>query len=169
MHRSNHTLYALFALFFVPFFLACALYFSTYHPHTTNQGHLLSPTLQADMLETTHAERTWKLIYLAPKTCTETCLEDLHQLDNIWRSMRKNQPRIQPLVLSPGTVSLSHFPQIRYQSVPKVIKRAQKQAPNAFVFIADPLNNLIMAYTHPTWPKALFGDLKKLLHISQIG
>lgn len=170
MKKCNRPLYLLLAMGCLPFILACALYFGPYTPNTTNQGHLLTPPLAANFvakakITPTPPKKTWKVFYI----CEKYCQKDQEKLDKVWRLLGKNKLRVAPIVLVKKEVDTQPLYHLVYQTLPTAILQAKKAHPHAFLFISDPLDNLIMAYDQPTWPKAMYSDLKKLLRASQIG
>ena len=106
MSQSKKTLYWLIASFSLPILIAFGLYFSHYHPSTTNKGHLIMPPERASFLTngtfigTTPKKKSWKIVYLEPKKCSFACQNDLKRLEHIWALMGAHQERVDPIVLS---------------------------------------------------------------------
>lgn len=160
--------------------------------NTTNYGEFISPArpLPAlSLVNTSEPDKVrdlqgkWTLVHFVGDECTEECKNLLFSLNQIEAAMGKNSLRVQRAViaLQPDTVNtvLSKYPDLwRIQldgkdktSFIDQFKYNEVVDPTTadYIYIVDPLGNLMMRYAPGFDPYGVLRDLRKLLKGSQIG
>ncbi|MGB6976186.1 MAG: SCO family protein [Gammaproteobacteria bacterium] len=199
MHKStSKTIWlaaAIILTFLIPLVLAGWCYT---HPQeltwgTVNRGTLLQPTqnLAALQLSTINGQPFtdqqvhghWWLIYVAPYGCDKSCQTHLYDLHQIRIATGKDRTRVARALISFTTDApidrllqaahddtqhlLANKQQFRQalQSLPSTTLALQQ----GYLYLVDPLGNLVLGYTPNAKPQDLLKDLQRLLRISQIG
>ncbi len=195
--RPVLTVAIIFLLFFGPLVAAWILYESgkTIGEGTTNHGQLIQPPRNLYDLNLTDTDgialqqpfhRHWVLLYVTPNTCNQDCQKDLYYMRQIWIAVNKNSYRVQRAILTfvgnTSDVHLSQLLQTDFKGTQHVIADKQQFAKvmaglpstdlalnSGYLYLVDPLGNIMMAYAPGTNPSGILKDLEKLLRISQIG
>lgn len=189
--KSRGALIALAALFFLPLLGSFWLYYiGGWRPAgSTNNGELISPVRQLSEIRLQKLDGTpldaesfsgkWTFVYIDAGNCDETCrnalwairqtrlllAQDMDRVNRVFVAetaccdrefLAAEHPGLQVVEPSPlgGAASLAVFP--REAGVP-------------YVYIVDPLGNLIMRFDTRQNPKGLLVDIEKLLKLSHIG
>lgn len=176
--RGLRTMLGLAALFFVPLFLAFALYYGGgWRPaQSTNHGVLLARPIQ---VTSPWPEAKWTLVQTADGRCSETCLESLHYTRQTWLSLAKELDRVQRVLIAPADccdadfLAQQHPGLIRLDPADRataaLLAALPAGVPDRTIWLVDPLGNLIMHFDTRDNPKGMLADLKKLLNLSHIG
>ncbi|MCW5588743.1 MAG: SCO family protein [Legionellales bacterium] len=187
----------LLLLFIGPMIAAWSLYRSggEFIEDTVNRGTLIQPpavlqnltlkTVNGFSVNPNYLQGKWLLLYVTPAQCSQTCLDNLKNLQSIVRALGKDQNRVQRVIITPSTIDSVQnneaiakvFPDTIQASVNPVawknfiaqIKVKSFNPNQAHVFIADPLKNIMLTYQDNTKPRPIYQDLKRLLQVSQIG
>ncbi len=181
--NNRNTLIIFVLVFLLPVVLAWfALQGDWFNKSATNKGELLSPVIEMPEL-LRGDEPTWRLMYVMPSACDETCKNAIYSLNQVWIAAGKEQDRIVPTVLhlpdsdAAAVESLAdenHFALIKAESdyLDKVFKKQSVSG----IFIADTLGNVILRYPLSTEQQQavlksrdILADLRKLLKLSRIG
>lgn len=186
--KSKRLLYALLLLFICPLLLA-SLLFNTHQDwfkqHTMHQGHLVIPsvTITPDSIITTSHntlaphffQGKWSLMYLSDHACQQQCTTWLYVLQQIKKATGKHQHHIQNVFLGLSTSLPAERDQHKlsqttwlttglenYQSL------YQGDAMHGQIYLIDPRGNMMMRYPLSTKPKAILGDLQRLLKVNKM-
>jgi len=180
-------------LFLAPLSFAFWLYYgSSWRPLLrTNHGELIDPARPLPRVSlplvggTGGASATllagkWSLVVLGagPAGCDATCQENLVYARQTWLSLGKFVPRAQRVLVGGAGCCDVAYLQREHAGLLTVAGASPEGAlvlqafplPSAhFIYIVDPLGNLMMRYDARSDPKGLREDLKKLLDLSHIG
>jgi cytochrome oxidase Cu insertion factor (SCO1/SenC/PrrC family) len=160
---------------------------------TTNHGTLLQPTQNLTALQLTtlngqpftaqQAHGVWWLIYLAPANCNKACQTHLFDMRQIRTATGKDRTRIaRALITFTPDPQIDHLLQSAHDETQHLLANKQQfnqalqvlpSTPLAlqqgYLYLVDPLGNLVLGYPPQTNPEDLLKDLQRLLRISQIG
>jgi len=180
--------FLMLGLFFLgPLVLAFIVYYGfDWRPAgSTEHGELLSPPVvltDADLGDERGGEvpkfrRKWSLIVLMDDGCDETCQAVLYETRQVRKALSRERDRTQRVMLIAGefdraTVELQHPDLIILTSddpVAREIGASLEGLEREFIYLADPLGNLMMRFPRDTTMKEIHTDLKKLLKLSRIG
>jgi len=171
--RPILTLFALVAIFTIPYFAALWLFHHNKSQlATTNKGTLVSPPL--NFMNFYPQTRKWTLILFQPNACGSNCEKRLHNLQQVHKLTGKDQQRINLRLLSFISLKQLDTKQLlisrkNYRRLIASNKNINFATNRGTIFIVDPHGNLMMAYQPNTKPMNIFKDLKQLLKVSQIG
>lgn len=192
--RGRRQLVAIWLLFLAPMVAAWLVwqYISTTGVSaTSNAGELIVPARPLTAFESHDADGAafglpqlrgrWTYVVLSPTgDCDQRCLDQLHLARQTHKSINKDMPRVQRLLVFASTPSAelvdrlsTQHPGLHIVSGARGLVEQFGVAPwlgdgSAF-FLLDPHANWMMAYTLDVDPKGLRRDLRRLLKISQIG
>jgi cytochrome oxidase Cu insertion factor (SCO1/SenC/PrrC family) len=180
--------FLMLGLFFLgPLVLAFIIYYGfDWRPAgSTEHGELLSPPVvltDADLGDERGGEvpkfrRKWSLIVLMDDGCDETCQAVLYETRQVRKALSRERDRTQRVMLISGefdraTVELQHPDLIILTSddpVTREIEASLAGLEREFIYLVDPLGNLMMRFPRDTTMKEIHTDLKKLLKLSRIG
>jgi len=176
--RGIRTLLGLAALFFVPLFIAFALYYGGgWRPaQSTNHGVLLADPVT---LEAPWAADKWTLLLVSPGACGDLCREALHKTRQTHLLLAQDFDRVQRVLLAPGDCCAAGFLESEHPGI--LLLDPADEAGRALlaalprgdvagtIYLVDPLGNVIMTFDSRADPKGLLTDLKKLLRLSHVG
>lgn len=183
-------LVALFAVFFLPIFLAWALNveLSRWLPFgRTNHGQLIQPAQRFDASTLTRVDGApidetllsgkWTLVYIEPSACMAECDRAAYRMRQSRYAMGKDMERVQRLVVSPRPFAkdaagklLAYDPSLTVVAAgPEWIQGPRPAKGQAEIYLVDPQGYLVMWYRADADPTGLIKDLKRLLKISKIG
>ena len=160
---------------------------------TSNYGTLISPPVLLENYSLTDPNNLdredalygkWSMIFVA-ETCEKVCMENVYRMRQIHIGIGKHSLRVQK-VLFLTEQNLNELSELlvnyRGQKVMRVETSAQGVLLNKFsldntvnpiksgyIYISDPLGNLMMSYPADINPQGILKDLKKLLRASRIG
>lgn len=192
--RSRRQLWLLIAIFFAPLGTAFLLYYGLegWRPAgSTNQGELFQPARALPVFElptpegTTFANESlrgkWNLIYIGDGQCGQRCRDALVLMRQSRLALNEDLPRVQRIFLTTGHCCDQAYLQSEHPGLLvaqadatgqllRVFPGAPVSGPEAgYIYIVDPLGNLMMRYSPQAPRKALLEDLEKLLKLSHIG
>jgi hypothetical protein len=195
--RSRWTLVGVGALFVGPLLLAWMLFGTRelwWSGATGNYGELVTParpvqlrglaTFTHDPLDERLLQGHWTLVILGHDPRDARCRESLYITRQVRTALEKDQSRIQRLLvltkwppaavraelaridpaLVVATASAGSLARIREELAP-----GTDEAVQGFVYLVDPLGNLMMRYPEGADGKRMLKDLRRLLKVSQIG
>ena len=199
-HKKNNriTIIAFLALFTLPVIIAWTAYFSGWFDSvdTTNKGEWVVPILSFEDYSPVYSDgtavalepgETWKLIMPAKvsecqidDTDTE-CLINLYLLGQTHMALGKDNERLERILYN-GTANYTEEQlktlKERFLDM-KVVNNASgtaKSLPDNYIYIIDPVGNIILRYPFVTKQEDVFlkgkdilKDLKKLLKLSRLG
>lgn len=182
--RNRLVLLGLFALFFVPIALAMLLNASGVRPAPDRaKGELLQPPV--DLRDATlartdgtaypwnPAQRTWRIVALAPASCGAACAEVGRQLDVVWELFGKDADRADVLWLCPGatcsppasTARIATLRTLRDAPALRAIAPADSPAGGVPVLVVDPYGFVVLRYPAGFDPADLRTDVARLLKV----
>lgn len=192
--RSRRLLLLLAALFLVPVAASFYLYYASgWRPDgRVNHGELIVPprALPALSLVTATGEGTdaeflrgqWSLLYLGPGACDERCRSALYTIRQVRLALGDKMDRVQRVFLYTGECCEQPFFATEHASLVAARvdsdagERMLREFPHertaaaaGWIYVVDPLGNLMMSYPPQAEPKGLIQDLKRLLKLSHIG
>lgn len=189
--KSQRTLLVLFAIFVVPL-LAAAIMFTMRGQWSLTKpishGHLIHPAQPVHQFEFLSLENIahtkeflqdkWTFVLYVPTSCNLECEAALFKLRQSIRATGKDVNRLQYLLLSESSTAPEVSKEVQ-QRHPKLLIgqlinwqtdiEKQESLETGFVYLIDPLGNLMMRYDSSATSKGLLKDLKKLLRVSKIG
>jgi len=134
--------------------------------------------------------RPWLMIYLGSGSCNDVCQRRLYYLRQLHTALGKNSRRVQRYYVETrpsdtdsgldnklSALIASEFPKLKiafsgYDPIVSnfsVTSRGVNPVDKHFVFLVDPVGNVMMYYTPEHTPKEIMEDLKRLLKLSSLG
>ncbi len=188
--KSRLVLVALFAVFFLPIFLAWALNVElpNWLPFgKSNHGRLIEPAERFEIstltgvdgvpVDETLLQDKWTLVYIESSECLAECDRAVYRMRQSRHAMGKDMDRVQRVVVAPRSLAsdaaaklLAYDPALRVLgAAPDWFARSPPATDQAEIYIVDPQGYLVMWYHADADPAGLIKDLKRLLKISKIG
>jgi len=186
-------LIGLAALFFVPLLGAFWLYYSGgWRPKgSTNHGELISPAkplaesnfLNADgsPARPEFLQGKWTLLYIDDGSCNTACREALWTMRQTRLLLAEDMDRVQRVFIAEQNCCDSAFLSREHAGLETIqpsdeaahlwLNQFPRNASGSkpYIFVVDPLGNLMMRFDSTQNPKGLLEDLEKLLKLSHIG
>lgn len=190
MAKKIMILSLLTSLFVIPMLVAWLTYSKGLFlsKHTVNHGVLIIPSIPAVDLtlrddagllwQDKKFRGTWWLLYVAGEGgCDAQCQQRLYYIRQIHQATGKNRERIQRAIVTTAhspvaSWATTNFPGMHcfYKINGKESKDAKKLALNkGYLYLVDPLGNIMMFYAPDVAPKGILKDLERALKVSQIG
>lgn len=189
--QGRGALIGLAAMFFLPLAAAFWLYYAGgWRPAgSTNHGELISParalgtpalqpltgqTLDADILR-----GRWTLVYIGDGACASECRQTLWLMRQTRLLLAEDRDRVQRVFITEDNCCDRPFLESEHAGL--LTLRAEDDAARQwlgafpresgvpFIYVIDPLGNLMMRFDAREDPKGLLRDLEKLLKLSHIG
>ena len=189
--KGRGALVGLAALFFVPLLGAFWLYYAGgWRPSgSTNHGELINPArplVATTLLDMDGAVASpelfkgkWTLVHLNDGACDETCRKALWTIRQTRLLLAEDMDRVQRAFVVTGNCCDRNFISTEHPGLLTVLPSGPgaaewlaqfPQTPGTpYVYIIDPLGNLMMRFDARENPKGLLSDLEKLLKLSHIG
>jgi hypothetical protein len=182
----------LLAIFLIPFLLAWYLmaHNENLHEGTTNRGTLIQPPRNlADLrLQTVTGQsfvpgRKWLMLYINPNDCNADCQKMLYNMRQIRIATGKDIERVERVIVTfdkdpkldtiinkdfPGTFHVMADKQ-QFQKTMAPLDSAKLALTQGYLYLVDPLGNIMMGYPNDVNPSSIFKDFQRLLKVSQIG
>ena len=183
--RRQFLLMALF--FFGPLAVAFVIYYGfDWRPAgSTEHGELvLPPVVLSDVAlgeprgdETPQFRRKWSLIMIEDNGCPDTCQAMLYETRQVRTALGRENTRVQRVLMITGdhdaeTITMQHPDVVIVDAAGEAGETLQPSiAPLAreYVYLVDPIGNLMMRFPRDTSMRDIHTDLKKLLKLSSIG
>ncbi len=177
------------ALFLVPLAASFILYYG-FHWRPgggTNHGELLTPVRQmpaenaARMLQgAAPGQQNWALVYVGDGACDADCRTALVFARQTRLSLNKEMTRVNRVFLSTDhCCDLAYIDKehagLKVYAIeePEAMEQLLEALPPGelrhWLFVVDPLGNIVMRYDVRENPRGLLEDMKKLLKLSHIG
>ena len=159
-----------------PFVLGTAAYYLGWHgSNKANYGELLAPRmLEAAAFKPLRGK--WLLVTFDPALCSAQCEEKLYVVRQVRRAQGAGAERIERVwVISDGgepperlraAIEGTHFLPLAEAAPLDAFPPGDRRA---FIYLVDPLGNLMMRYPADPDPKRMIKDLERLLKWSRIG
>jgi len=190
--RSRAQIWVLVAVFFAPLALAFLLYYGTggWRPAgRTNHGELISPPRPLPSITLPTADGAplppeawhgkWTLLYVGDGRCDGRCRAALTLTRQTRLALNKDMTRVQRVFLATGNCCdraylATEHPDLAValgdNGAGATLLAAFPQAGDSFIYVIDPLGNLMMRHRPEPLPaEGLLQDLRKLLKLSHIG
>ena len=191
--KSRVFLVGIFAVFFGPLFLAAWLFYvpnSWLSSATQNHGELILPAKPLDKIRLTSINGDvwskqqfmgkWTLLYIGDENCDLYCEASLFKMRQVRLTLGRDSQRVQRKYLgidnekNKQTINeiIKAYPhmQVNWFKLASIknslsLYKLQKN----FIYLIDPLGNLMMQYAQDATSKGMKKDLKRLLKVSKIG
>lgn len=179
--KSRKNLVLLFSMFLIPVVLAkLALENEWFTKASTNSGELLQQELSIAQLDINNAEleKKWLIIYRLPMPCEDNCKQTVYGINQTFISLGREMERVIPLGLYPAELNPDELGALKekFWQFNVLSAASNDQLESNWVYVSDPLGNVILKYSAPTSDeevlalgKAMLSDLRKLLKYSRIG
>jgi hypothetical protein len=180
---SKKALMLLGIVFIVPVILAkIALEQDWFNRGVTNKGQLLTPVIDASSL-LAEAPKKWRVLYVVPETCTESCQQAVYSIQQIDVALGKESDRANATLLVTAQSDQTALTLLQSETSAEVLQVSNKNVNEVFksdlrngIFLVDTLNNAMMRYDLPEQREVaimqsrdVLSDLKKMLKLSRIG
>ena len=178
----------LIALFFVPIILAWVIFNrnSALPEGTTNHGALIQPPIAIAKVNLRNSKHKaiqpkllrgrWVMMYIpATANCDQVCKKQLYYMRQIRVATGKNRNRVIRVITTVGDMKNSKELSTLLKKPFKgtlhlTINRRKKLAlQQGYLYIIDPVGNVMMRFTPKANPSDILKDMQRLLRISQIG
>ena len=184
--KSNRRkLIGLLILMLSPVVLSYALYFSDYRPKSKHYGDLIPITkmtgsgtnlISNTILRMKDLHGKWVLVHVDSGTCLETCQKKLYFMRQVRLVQGKEKQRIERLWLinddiNPEDKLLKDFDGtyfVKAQHSEMLDQIETRDAQTKYIYLIDPMGNLMMRFPEEMDGKKMGEDLKRLLHVSQM-
>ena len=186
-------LIGLAALFFLPLLGAFWLYYAGgWRPAgSTNHGELISPAtplaetrfvnLDGSTADPEVFRSKWTLLYIDDGACDAACRQTLWTIRQSRLLLAEDMDRVQRVFVAeanccdtaflsgehPGLITLQFSGEADQAWLGQFPRDASDSTP--YIFVVDPLGNLMMRFDATQNPKGLLEDINKLLKLSHIG
>lgn len=178
-NSAKRSFLALVAVFITPALIAWVLLETGWWMHfgSRHHGALLSNPVSLQQLM---PAPSWQLLYSASEHCPDYCRQSLMQIRQIHKALGAEQHRVQKLILHSAPLD-EDFQQLIKTAFPRtrLVQASHEdltQLSDQFIFIVDPLGQVILRYPVQstkedaiTSGKQILKDLKHLLKVSRIG
>lgn len=189
--RSNTTLWILLASFLLPAIIAYGYFFLGDRPSIASNGELIDPVhdievfglsnQQGSPLEREALTPKWRMYYFVNSTCDENCQNNLFNMRQINVALGKNKSRVEHVVvhLNEPADELVKLLDTDYVDTKRIYSNTgnstldkglrQEVSSGRYIYLMDPLGNVMMRFPQELNPKLILKDINKLLKISRIG
>ncbi|MDG1732603.1 MAG: hypothetical protein P8M49_04445 [Thalassotalea sp.] len=178
--QSRKTLILVLLAFILPVVLAkLALDNQWFDYGVTNQGDLMATPLTLDEVGIDPlANKQWLVIYNLPDNCQQQCLLTLKGIENSYLALGRETPRVTPIAISNSPFNAEQLKLVNqnHWQIISTPKDTSQELSTEFIYVADPLGNIVLSYPEPAteadipaFGKAMLEDLKKILKYSRIG
>lgn len=182
---GNFTLWLVLMVCIAPIIAATIVH--RYFPPESrmNYGDLVEPvplprtplqTLDGKPFSLSALQGKWVMIQADGGACAPACVEKLWKLRQLRLTQGKNMERIERLWLITDQAPVAESLQKEYagtvmlRATPEFMRSLPAQvSPDAHIWLADPLGNVMMRYSPGANPSRMKNDLIRLLKVSQIG
>ncbi len=195
MNKSRKQLIGLVLIFAIP---TIASWFFYYNPELVpsaraNKGELIQPVIHIDDFEfkginnntitsKSQYKDYWTLIVVAGNNCDDICKSRIHDMRQVRKALEEDYARVKRLVLinsnkvdenlknylKPyhGTDVMSQNKTLSEDIIAKI---STNEDITNYLYIMDPMQNIMMRYYPQQDPKDFLTDMKRLLKINQWG
>jgi hypothetical protein len=183
--KNNKSMILIFvAVFLLPVILAkLALENGWFNQAATNKGTLIQPPMDMSSLQTSVQEPKWKLVYVLPQECDQSCENALYSIVQVWSALGKHSDRAEAVVISHANSNALQLEQLKTKQKVRIVESSEQNINLVFkdnnangIFIADTLNNVILRYPLQNDAEQsvldsrdILADMRKVLKLSRIG
>lgn len=192
--KSNRqNLILVMVVFALPVVVATLMYVTGWKPSATgNHGELIQParfveeltlqSLDTKIVKFSELHGKWTMVYFDSAACPETCLKQLYNMRQTHIAQGKDQERIQRVFILNDAIAvdalkakLSEYADMRVLTGDKsVLSRltqdfgidSTKADQQGYIYLLDPMGNLMMRYAVGSDPAGMRKDLVRLLKYS---
>lgn len=186
-NRGRRQFLLMAAFFLGPLVAAFIIYYGfDWRPAgSTKHGELLRPPIVLPDVALGAAQggavpqfrRKWSLIVMMDNGCPDACQAVLYETRQVRKALSRDRDRTQRVLFISGDfdrtiLDLQHPDLVIVTGdspVAKTFDETLGAVDHNFIYLADPLGNLMMRFPRDTAMKAIHTDLKKLLKLSRIG
>jgi hypothetical protein len=179
VRRGRWTLIGLFALFFVPIFIALGMGLLNLHSSATkNKGEWIKPYTDLRAVTPRLADgseyhwnpeqRIWRIVLAPPENCTDACIKLAQDLDKVWQLFGRKADHVEILWIGTPPAGVLHpYPLKVLQHDPSLLARlpAMDDKTGVPVYIVDPNGFVLLRYPPGFDPADLRSDMAKLLKL----
>jgi len=192
--KSNRqNLLLVIAVFALPVVVATLMYVTGWKPSATgNHGDLIQParfieeismqSIDAKAVKFSELHGKWTMVYFDTPTCPEECVKQLYNMRQTHIAQGKDQERIQRLFILTDAQAvdtlkpkLTDYPDMLVWTGEKSVLSRLKQdfgiegtkpSEQRYIYLLDPMGNLMMRYASGSDPAGMRKDLVRLLKYS---
>lgn len=177
--HGRRPLYLLLLTFIVPFAAAAIVLKTGLYSSigTTNHGTLIEQSLTLEQILNTQPAsnetinpNTWKLMFIMPTQCDNTCENGLYLLKQIEIAMGPDKPRVDTLVIQPQ--HRTALDQVMQSALSQTTSPSERK----YLYLVDPQGRVFMHYStmadrHEAvlHGRDIVKDMKHALKLSKIG
>lgn len=190
--NGRKILLILAVIFLLPFTVAATLHLLQLKPGGRSYGDLVKPPLnlkfpvlhdiQGKPFGAELWQKKWSIVTIDTTGCFEACQTQVYMLKQVHTSLGKEIHRVQRVLLVPAEIKGEAFNALQ-KKYPDLIVLIGADAETVrfasefnvsgrsagYVYLVDPLGNLMMTYSENKDPKGLRSDLTRLLKNSWAG
>ncbi len=183
--KDKKILLLLAVVFILPFTIASTLHLLNVRPGGKSFGQLVSPVVELTIpaftdingkpFADTQWNKIWSIVMIDSTSCNLACEENVDKLNRVHRSLYKEEDRVQRILILKNDFDATRIKALQTKFPALIIlpanDLAQKEfvtkfdevAPEASIYLVDPMHNLMMFYSGKAEPKGLRKDMIKLL------
>lgn len=126
-------------------------------------------------------DRRWTLLYWLPATCDQSCEQSLYYMRQVRLALGKDADRVQTVLATDDAPTETLSGWLAREHAAMQLTEADGHLPaflaesfaagtaEGWIYVIDPLGNLLMRYASDSEPGDILDDLKHLLKLSRIG
>lgn len=187
--RSNRTLWLILFVCLLPIVGSTLLFYFGPQGDGMNYGELIAPPRQLPKLDLPDQDGRmvsleslrgrWIMVQVDSGACGTPCREKLYKMRQVRLTQGKNMDRVRRLWLIDDTVAVDG--QVRRDYEGTMMLRADAAtmarlkeslpataAPEAYIWLVDPLGNVMLRFPPEADPSRMKNDLTRLLRVSRI-
>ena len=184
--KRSLSLYLIAAVAVLPILGAYSLYFLWRPSSFTNYGELITPVPLADVplpqpdgsrFSAAALRGKWAYLIVDGGGCDPSCVDKLYKIRQVRLTQGEKMGRVERAWLidddiKPSPAIASDYPGTRFiyaKESPLVRALPASTSPRHYIYLIDPLGNVMMRYPRTADPNAMKKDLTRLLKVSRIG
>ncbi len=169
----------------LPVIVSYLLYFYEYRPDSMNYGELIeiqklsgSGVNQQDntIFRMKNVRGKWVMLSIDSGQCDEVCQSKLYHMRQIRLVQNTEKDRIERMWLIDDNVPVASDLLEKYEGTLFINARdselldqvSTRDSQRNYIYLVDPLGNLMMRFPEDLDPSRMGKDIKRLLHVSQI-
>lgn len=176
-------------IFVLPFTIAATLHLLNLKPSGHSYGNLIQPPKALSFNNLNDAQgqeikpeqwlKKWSLVTIDSTNCADACQAKMHLLKQLNTSLNKDAHRLQRVIIMPTEKNPEIISQLKNKypdlliiagTDPTTVRFSESfNAAGGYLYLIDPLGNLMMSYPENAEAKGLRSDLLRLLKNSWAG